>query len=267
MQAGSSSRGVCSSRLLCLCLCFVTWSLASPVHAEPVTDFQTWTQLQTAVNLDALKKGLSATLESTVRRGSPALINALTGAQDEAPLTYVFVRPSVGYDVLPWLNLTLGYAWAPVFYDAAAERPSHQINEHRVWEQLTFSHTLKQLGLGLASRTRLEERMRTRGPGAGECEVRLRQRFRGAYTLLNDLPFQAVVTDEVMFFLNNTDFSSEPGFSENRAFAGLGYRVPGIVVEVGYLNQFVGGHAHPHRSNHVLSTSITFQFSMPDFDP
>lgn len=257
MREVSASRAVHRYALLLLC---ALWGAASPARAEsPITDFQTWTQLQTNVNLDALKQGLSATLESTVRRGSPALVDAETGAQHEAPLTYVFLRPSVGFDALPWLNLTLGYAWAPVFYDAKDLRETHQINEHRVWEQVTFSHTL--MMLGLASRTRLEERMRTHGPGEGETELRLRQRFRTAYAFGHDLPFQGIVSDELMFFLNETNFSSEPGFSENRLFVGLGYRAPGIAVEVGYLNQYIGGHASFHRENHVLSTSLTFQFT------
>lgn len=250
--------------MLGVCACaWLTIAPSSPAiaRAEAIPDFQTWTQLQSTVGLDRIYEGLSINLESTVRRGSPAIVDRTDGTQYEAPLTYLFIRPSVGLDVTRQINLTLGYAWAPVFYDEQALRSTQQVNEHRVWEQFTFAHVVSLVGL--ASRTRLEQRMRTHGPGEGETEVRLRQRFRGAYTFKQDHPWQAVVTDELMFFLNTTNFSSEPGFSENRAFFGLGYRAKGVGLEAGYLNQYIGGHATWHRQNHVLSTSMTFSFDLP----
>lgn len=244
-----------------LTLVFVLFLPVLQAHAEsPIDDFQTWSQLQSTVDLDRLEQGLSATLESTVRRGSPALVDQDTGRQVEAPLTYLFVRPSVGYDVTDWFNATLGYAYAPVYYDAAAQRTAHEIREHRVWEQATLGQSLGRVSL--ASRTRLEERMRTLGPGDGDTELRLRQRFRGAYTLIDGLPWQAIATDELMFFLNESNFESEPGFSENRAFLGVGFRREQVAVEVGYLNQFVGGHTGHRHDNHVLSTSVTFLFDL-----
>jgi hypothetical protein len=245
--------------LICALIC--GWR--TPCRAEDaIEDFQTWSQLQAVLDMDRVLPGLSGTLESTVRRGSPALIDHETGRQVEAPLTYLFVRPSIGYDVCDWFNATLGYAWAPVYYDAAAQRAGREVREHRVWEQATFARAFS--GLSLASRTRLEERMRTLGPGEGDTELRLRQRFRAARSLVSEAPWQLIMTDELLFFLNRTDFVSVPGFSENRAFVGVGYRGDGVAVEIGYLNQFVGGRSGHHHDNHVLSTSVTFAFAWPE---
>src|SRR4051812_38672499 len=94
--------------------------------------------------------------------------------------------------------------------------------------------------------------IRTEGPGAGGTELRLRQRLRMAVPLVKELPWQFIATEELLLSLNRTAFPNQPGFSENRAFAGLGYKLPTTNVELGYMNQFVGG-SSTHRVNHVLS--------------
>jgi hypothetical protein len=84
--------------------------------------------------------------------------------------------------------------------------------------------------------------------------------MRGAYRFYADLPWQAIVTDEVFIFLNETDFKSSPGFSENRVFVGLGFQKGQLTIELGYLNQFVGGDASHRRINSVFSSSLSFVF-------
>lgn len=239
---------------------FVVLVLVSGVSAptaradEAVVDLQTWSQVQLTAPLDAVLKGLSFTLESTVRRGSPGSINKATGSIDDRAVTYLFVRPSIGLKVLPHLQLALGYAFSPVFYDDPANA---DVVEQRVWEQASTSHRFGRLGV--ATRSRLEERMRSRGQGQGDTELRLRERLRVAVALGSARRMSWVASDELLFFFNDSSFESRPGFSENRAFTGLSYRADEhLAVELGYLHQFVGGRVGTHRSNHVLSTSISF---------
>jgi len=220
---------------------------------ELVEDFQSWNQIQARVDLDGVLPGLSTTMETTVRRGSPSDVDASTGASTEAPLTAIFVRPSLAFDVKPWLSTAIGYAWTPVYYDSD---PKREIQEHRAWEQMTITEPV--LGFDIQSRTRLEERVRTHGKGKGETELRLRQRIRTSHPLKLGSPWQVIASTEVFFFLNETDFESEPGFSENRGFVGVGYRLGSAAIEVGYLNQFIGGQGQARRMNHALSTSVSF---------
>lgn len=239
--------------------CLAISTIGIPIVAwseEPRRDFQTWATVQARFDLDAVAPGLSTTFEGTVRRGSPSSVDATDGRTVDEPFTALFLRPSLGYDLKPWLNGALGYAWTPVYYDAHGDE--EDIQEHRVWEQLTLSAPV--YGFGLAGRTRLEERMRTEGKGHGDTELRLRHRVRISHALAPHLPWELIASTELFFFLNETQFESEPGFSENRAFIGLGYRVGALAVELGYLNQFVDGRGSTDRSNHVLSTSVSFRF-------
>jgi hypothetical protein len=229
----------------------------------PIQDFQSWTQLQATIGLARALPALSLNLEGTVRRGSPAFVDKTTGQLDDAALTYLFLRPSLQLEVHKGVVVALGYAYAPVYYDEVSLRDSRNIKEQRVWEQLNLSHSFGPVNL--AGRTRFEQRIRTRGPGAGDTELRLRQRFRLAVQLVKDLPWHFITTDEVFFFLNRTSFPSQPSFSENRVFAGFGYKLQTVNVEFGYLNQFVGGpNSSPHHINHVLSTSMTFSFEFEE---
>ncbi len=240
-------------RLAALALLAASLVPAAARAQRPLADFQTWVQAQATVDLDRATEGLALVAESTVRRGSPTLVND-AGERNDASVTYLFVRPSLSYEALPHLRLSLGYGYAPIFYDDPAVASARDVCEHRVFEQLRYDHDAGALSLG--TRTRLEERMRTRGPGDGDTAVRLRQRVRLSIAVPAEPRVALVLSDELHVFLNTTDFESVPGFSENRAFAGVGCRgESGVAFEVGYLHQYVGGPVSTHRSNHVLRTS------------
>lgn len=222
---------------------------------EPITDLQSWSQVQVTAPVIRDDDRITVALESTVRRGSPASIDDATGRLEEHPVTYLFVRPSIGVEVLPHLQLALGYAFAPVYYD---ETDRTDILEQRVWEQANTHHRLGRLKL--ETRSRLEERMRSRGQGHGDTELRLRERLRVAIRLDEAGAIAWIASDELFVFLNETSFASEPGFSENRAFTGLSFRPDAhVAIDLGYLHQFVGGRATTHRSNHVMQTSVSFR--------
>ncbi|PCC74100.1 Protein of unknown function [Nannocystis exedens] len=68
---------------------------------------------------------------------------------------------------------------------------------------------------------------------------RFRHQVRFAVHFKKDAPWRLIVWDEVFFHLNETAFTTERGFDQNRAFVGLGYDTKPVRVEVGYINQYV----------------------------
>jgi hypothetical protein len=111
--------------------------------------------------------------------------------------------------------------------------------------------------------------VRDRGPGSDDVidgkpqdkglsrwAHRFRQQIRFAVNFKKDAPWQLIVWDEFFFHLNETAFTTEPGFDQNRAFAGVGYDTKQFRVEVGYINQYVRRFHDPDQLNHVFSLSF-----------
>ncbi len=158
------------------------------------------------------------------------------------------VRPGIGYQLDEKLKLWAGYAW--IHTDPAAGA----FDEHRSWQQLTWTHKLEPATFDL--RSRLEQRFLETGDDTG-------WRFRQLFALRR--PFEAaprytlVAWDEAFFHLNDTDWGAEAGFDQNRAFLGFGWkRCPESTwrVELGYLHQFINRSGVPDISNHLLSVNF-----------
>ncbi|MDP3207012.1 MAG: DUF2490 domain-containing protein, partial [Methylotenera sp.] len=61
--------------------------------------------------------------------------------------------------------------------------------------------------------------------------------------------------------LNDTDFGTQKGFDQNRAFIGGNWAFnPNAKLEIGYLNQYVNLHKNSDTENHVLSTTLMLTF-------
>ncbi len=120
------------------------------------------------------------------------------------------VRPGIGYAVTEKAAVWLGYAWIRTLPASGGN-----LDEHQVWEQLTWSSRLNQINF--LSRTRLEQRFRDGGDDTG---WRLRQFFKFTYPLPNKPSVSLVGYDELFFALNNTDWGAESGFDRNRLFLG-----------------------------------------------
>jgi hypothetical protein len=124
-----------------------------------------------------------------------------------------------------------------------------------------MAHTMG--AFGLSSRTRIEQRFRSDGPGSAENDgghsrwaYRFRELVRLAYTVAES-PFQLLVWDEIFVHLNRTNYPSEPGLDQNRLFAGASYQPNRVLrAELGYMNQFVRRYTDPDQVNHVLLMSL-----------
>lgn len=163
----------------------------------------------------------------------------------------LIVRPSIFYRVNPNTSVWLGY-------DTVISHPDGQsvFRENRLWEQLQYQFDAIE-AITLVSRTRFEQRRRE---GNDEIGHRLRQMLRATMPSLLHAKLSWVVFDELFINLNPTEWGVARGFDQNRLFLGVNWKVDqAINMDVGYLNQFINGQ-NVDRDNHVLSTTIRFNF-------
>ncbi|MFO7561538.1 MAG: DUF2490 domain-containing protein [Enhygromyxa sp.] len=258
--------------LLLLLLLALTPARAAATD-PPEQDFQLWNQVYLDGNLDHWAKGLRANLDLQVRRMN-APLNYSRDAEGnivdsrQNPNTMLLVRPAVGYAWAPWGAALLGYAWVPDYFDDPAAARTRTFDEHRIFQQFNFRWGISGR-LDLSTRIRVEQRFRSRGPGSGDVvdgvaqdggksrwAFRYRQQFRLALNFVQDQPWQLIVWDEPFFHLNSTQYPSEPGLDQNRAFLGLGYDAKPLRVELGYLNQYVRRFTDPHQVNHAFALNF-----------
>lgn len=233
--------------------------LPTLVHAQQrEPDYQQWVQLYAEGNLDRALTGLRVAMDIHARRGNAPLLCDPEGC-GPSPNTLLIFRPSLGYTFGPRATLTLGYAWVPNYFDDPAVRAARDVQEHRIWEQYSGRFVFGRAELSV--RTRLEQRFRSDGPGEGDVAHRLRQLVRFAFTFKEGKPFSLIVTDELFLHLSRSDYRTEPGLDQNRAFIGLGYQAtPDFRVEMGYMNHYVHRYTDAHQVNHVFGTNVNVRF-------
>lgn len=160
------------------------------------------------------------------------------------------VRPGIGLSLGKNSAVWAGYGWIKT-----SPLTGTDFDEHRVWQQWTWSQSCEPITFAL--RSRLEQRFLETGDDTG---WRFRQLFRTQYALPTCTPVTLVGWDELFIHLNDTDWGAESGFNQNRVFVGFGLkRDPSSRwrTEIGYLNQSInvtgGGN---DRSNHILSINF-----------
>ena len=171
---------------------------------------------------------------------------------DADGLKQTLVRPGLGYAFTDNAVGWMGYAWV-----RTEQNGSGHSQEHRIWQQLTWSPDIGRFSL--ASRTRLEQRFLDTGDNVG---WRFRQFVKVALPIAAKSRLFLAAYNEAFFDLNDTDWGQRAGFSQNRLFVGLGWkfdspaREGSLSVEVGYLNQFIHNQSKTDRINHILSINL-----------
>ncbi len=158
-------------------------------------------------------------------------------------------RPALGWKVSKTTELWSGYAFVDI------ETASSEAEEHRFFQQLNYKPG-SFLGGSLSLRTRFEQRWRNTG---GDTGYRLRQQVRLSHPL-EDTPMSLVLSNEILFTVNDTDWGQSSGYDQNRLFGGLSYRLSEVVsLETGYMLNHVNG-LREDTANHVFSLSLAARF-------
>ncbi|MEQ8764230.1 MAG: DUF2490 domain-containing protein [Planctomycetota bacterium] len=158
------------------------------------------------------------------------------------------LRPGAGYRVTDQVTTWLGYAW--IYNDTR----NGSFDEHRIWQQLIWSDSYA-WGTPFL-RSRLEQRFEERGSEVG---WRLRQFVRWTRPIEAESRFNFRAWDEVFIDLNDTAWGQNFGFSQNRAFLGLGWNLDDTgrhTLEFGYLNQYIQRGRARDSMNHILGVTL-----------
>jgi hypothetical protein len=159
------------------------------------------------------------------------------------------VRPGIGLGISENSALWAGYGWIRTSPVSGSD-----FDEHRIWQQWTWSKGCNQMKFAL--RSRFEQRLVETGDETG---LRFRQFVRAQRSLPRCPRLTLVAWDEIFFNLNDTDWGAVSGFNQNRVFVGFGIkRFPSRKwrTEIGYLNQTVNVPGPTDRSNHILSINV-----------
>jgi len=163
------------------------------------------------------------------------------------------VRPGIGYA----LGDSAAVVWAGYGWIRSSPASNADFDEHRIWQQITWSENIDSTTLGL--RSRLEQRFLETGSDTG---WRARQLVSLRRPLERAPRLSMVVWDELFIHLNDTNWGANAGFDQNRVFLGFGLKIDprsAHRIEVGYLNQYVNRSTGTDLSNHLLS--INFYWS------
>ena len=159
-------------------------------------------------------------------------------------------RPGVGWSFSPSVSAFAGYAWVPVLPDEG-----DTVNEHRLWQQLIFKHSIGDLSL--QSRTRFEQRMSGAGDDIG---FRVREFVRASWSAGQDGRRGLVVWDELFVGLNEPDWGAPKGLDQNRTFVGPFTAVgESMRLEMGYLLLWLNRDSGD-TVGHVLATNLFATF-------
>ena len=170
------------------------------------------------------------------------------------------LRSGLNIHLSQQLIVTGGYAF--IHNRRVVDDVSGYAPEHRIWEQLMFTHKLKSIFVG--HRFRLEQRF------ISQSSIQDNQLMidgsvyanRLRYFIRNLIPFQqqkkfakgmfAALQNEVFVNVGNKSNVNGKFFDQNRFYLALGYRLhSSIDLETGYLNQYVSGRNGAFTNNHV----------------
>ena len=163
----------------------------------------------------------------------------------------LLLREAVTYRFSPSVQVASGYGSirSARYGDFPSAQPAF---EHRAWEQLTVRNDVKPLEL--EHRYRVEQRWLQNFNASGDYSWRYQNRFR--YQFKANLPvgprWYLTGGDELFIHFGGNHGASL--FDQNRAFAGMGYKVSARNrLEVTYMNQFiVQRNGRVEESNHTL---------------
>jgi hypothetical protein len=164
-------------------------------------------------------------------------------------LGQLLLRPAIGYELSKHVTIYQGYARVIDPVAGGADR-----HEDRLFQQVTWN--VGRIGrMEVQSRTRLEQRWRSDGPG---MSLRARQMMRFEYPLApGKRRIAALGSTEGFVGLKSAEWGGVTGFDQLRTFVGLEIPLPGTsTIEAGYLNQTRDAPGRRTNMAHVASLSV-----------
>ncbi len=189
-------------------------NLNSNAHGQN-TDFQSW--LLVTKNFE-LNDKLFIYTEAQARQGN-----------DFRRFERILLRPALGYKLNENLDLFLGYAWTPTFFNSSYRRNFRE--EHRIWQQAIYKHSF--LDINWLHRFRQEQRFLQ---SASNVANRSRYLLKGSYNLKANYGLTAY--NELFVSLNTVRNGPKAGFDRNRLFAGFFYTKDDARYELGYVGEY-----------------------------
>lgn len=191
-----------------------------PSAQAQYTDFQTWGQFTSTINLDAEKKWFIF-IDAHGRLGD-----------DNTELERTLLGPALGYRLNSNFSFLLGYSWAPTYINSSYQ--SNFADEHRILPQVVFNHDL--LGLSWSHRLMHEVRFIDKVSTASN---RTRYLLRGSHSI-NDT-FGLSAYSEPFVNLHGASRGPKGGMDRWRFFAGPYWKREGVRYEIGYLGELGQG--------------------------
>jgi Protein of unknown function (DUF2490) len=213
-------------------------ALAMPVAAHAATeDFQTWNTFNLSTNI---AKNVPVTLELSGRI-----------VDDSSRLGVVIFRPAIGYKISDRVTIFLGYTHQKTINNGRAD-----VDENRIHQQLNWR--IGKIGKAtLNSRTRLEQRWIE---GAKDLGWRVRERLQ-LQIPLKPKKTNLVISNEMLFSLNSTDWGARAGFDQMRNFVGVNVPVgKGMTLETGYQNRYQERRGAADRMDHIIPITLNVSF-------
>lgn len=179
-------------------------------------------------------------------------------------LQTILFRPGLNVHLNKQWVVTAGYAF--ISNRRSVSGLSDLLPEHRVWQQVLFSHKTK--NISISHRFRFEERFISKATivnnevkATGHDEAfRFRYFIRSIIPLTKQKSFSKglffALQNEVFFNTGNKSFVNGKGFDQNRLYAAIGYRLKGkIDLEAGYMNQYTSTRAS-FSNNHIAQIAV-----------
>jgi hypothetical protein len=185
----------------------------------------------------------------------------------------LLLRPGLNIYFNPAFTGTVGYAY--IHQQRSAGGVMDYIPEHRIWEQLMYTHSLAHStrshshhgvpAATLTHRLRLEQRYLPRFHAEGNSLAhnghahagRLRYFARSVIPLTPfTRGFFAAIQNEIFVNISGSSAVNGKFFDQNRAYLAVGYRYSRqFDLEMGYMNQYISGAGSNSTNNHILQVA------------
>lgn len=220
------------------------FAVVTACRSATVEDFNTWIQYSITGPLGPSREGTNHwryTFDSPNRFGD----NSRRTSQQ-------VWRGGLGYAVTPQWSVWAGYGYSDT--DVPYTRVPY--GEHRPFQQVIWSG--RRRAFNISSRHRLEERFPETGDDFG---LRSRHQLRVSHPVGRIAPLSVVISEEIFFNLNTTDYGARRGVDQNRLFGGLGWKWTEFLrTEAGYMNHYSRRPGREKRMNHVLGLNLVLAF-------